>query len=179
MLKLIHSTFFLTSIAIAVFLVLTFPSLPLNGFGQNETPSNQDKDVTIKMQLKPNTIVKGVLDVTGFQFSATNSTALCPTTSCEYELIDGQSLFHFATDYEKILVGTIKIDTGESTQLKRMKTYLQAIEGRETDDGKTIQVLIGRLDIGIDEFHSEYSFSVNGTQTTIGDNVILDLKGTL
>lgn len=178
MLKLIHSTFFLTSIAIAVFLVLTFPSLPLNGFGQNETPSNQDKDVTIKMQLKPNTIVKGVFDVTGFQFSATNSTALCPTTSCEYELIDGQSLFHFATDYEKILVGTIKIDTGESTQLKRMKTYLQAIEGRETDDGKTIQVLIGRLDIGIDEFNPEYSFSVNGTQTTIGDNLILDLKGT-
>ncbi len=178
MLKLIHSTFFLTSIAIAVFLVLTFPSLPLNGFGQNETPSNQDKDVTLKMQLKPNTIVKGVFDVTGFQFSATNSTALCPTTSCEYELIDGQSLFHFATDYEKILVGTIKIDTGESTQLKRMKTYLQAIEGRETDDGKTIQVLIGRLDIGIDEFNPEYSFSVNGTQTTIGDNLILDLKGT-
>lgn len=179
MLKLIHSTFFLTSIAIAVFLVLTFPSLPLNGFGQNETPSNQDKDVTIKMQLKPNTIVKGVLDVTGFQFSANNSTALCPSTSCEYELISGQGLFHFATDYEKILVGTLKIDTGESTQLKRMKTYLQAIEERETDDGKTIQVLIGRLDIGIDEFHPEYSFSINGTQTTIGDNVILDLKGTL
>ncbi|HET7644535.1 MAG TPA: hypothetical protein VFK40_13595 [Nitrososphaeraceae archaeon] len=59
-----------------------------------------------------------------------------------------------------------------------MRTDLTAVEERQTVEGETIQVIEGTFDVGRDRDSAEYSLKLNGTLTTDGDSLILDLKGT-
>ena len=158
---------------------MTLPSLTLNGFSQTDT-SKQVEEVAIKFQLEPDedAPMEGYFKVSDFQFIPTGSTTLCPTSSCEYELENGRTLFQFKTDNEKSLVGIFKVDTGESTKIMEMDTNLKAVEELETDDGETLQVVEGKLKIGKNALTPEFEYKINGTQTTDGENLILELTGT-
>ena len=151
---------------------LTIPTMFVNGFVQSE--------VDIKMQLEPDTDapLEGYFVISDFQFIPTNSTSLCPTAACEYKLEDTHVLFQFESKKDKNLIGTFKIDTGESTIINEMRTDLTTVEERQTVEGETIQVIEGTFDVGRDRDSAEYSLKLNGTLTTTRDNLILDLKGT-
>ena len=152
---------------------LTIPTMFVNGFVQSE-------EVDIKMQLEPDTDapLEGYFVISDFQFIPTNSTSLCPTAACEYKLEDTHVLFQFESKKDKNLIGTFKIDTGESTIINEMRTDLTTVEERQTVEGETIQVIEGTFDVGRDRDSAEYSLKLNGTLTVTRDNLILDLKGT-
>ena len=93
-------------------------------------------------------------------------------------LEDTHVLFQFESKKDKNLIGTFKIDTGESTIINEMRTDLTTVEERQTVEGETIQVIEGTIDVGRDRDSAEYSLKLNGTLTVTRDNLILDLKGT-
>jgi len=152
---------------------LTIPTVFVNGLVQSE-------EVNIKMQLEPanDALLEGYFVMSDFHFIPTNSTSLCPNAACEYKLEDTHVLYQFESKKDKNLIGTFKIDTGESTIINEMRTDLTAVEERQTVEGETIQVIEGTFDVGRDRDSAEYSLKLNGTLTTDGYSLILDLKGT-
>ncbi|HEX5186428.1 MAG TPA: hypothetical protein VFV86_06015, partial [Nitrososphaeraceae archaeon] len=98
---------------------LTIPTMFVNGFVHSE-------EVDIKMQLEPDTDapLEGYFIISDFHFIPTNSTSLCPTAACEYKLENTHVLFQFESKKDKNLIGTFKIDTGESTIINEMRTDL-------------------------------------------------------
>ena len=101
---------------------------------------------------------------------------LCPTGNCEFELEGGQ-LDPAFTPGERMFNGKLNIDTGESRRIMNLLASWETIEERGGEDGETVQYIEGTLGIGRDEFNPDFEYRINGTMTPDGDNYLVALHG--
>lgn len=182
----------LTAATIMTILALTLPSLDLNGFSQTlqrldfQSNSNIDKseikdntqpELAAKIQLIPheNEFLDDYYQVSNFAFVLSNSSQLCPSGNCEYELEDGTMQAERIAG-ERSLAGRITIDTGDSKNMMELRASWKTIEEIEKN-GENVKVIGGILELGISQFGPENIYQINGTLTTDGDNYLLEIKG--
>ena len=182
----------LTAATIMTILALILPSLDLNGFSQTlqrldfQSNSNIDKseikdntqpELAAKIQLIPheNEFLDDYYQVSNFAFVLSNSSQLCPSGNCEYELEDGTMQAERIAG-ERSLAGRITIDTGDSKNMMELRASWKTIEEIEKN-GENVKVIGGILELGISQFGPENIYQINGTLTTDGDNYLLEIKG--
>lgn len=182
----------LTAATIMTILALTLPSLDLNGFSQTlqrldfQSNSNIDKseikdntqpELAAKIQLIPheNEFLDDYYQVSNFAFVLSNSSQLCPSGNCEYEL-EGGTMQAERIAGERSLAGRITIDTGDSKNMMELRASWKTIEEIEKN-GENVKVIGGILELGISQFGPENIYQINGTLTTDGDNYLLEIKG--
>ena len=182
----------LTAATIMTILALTLPSLDLNGFSQTlqrldfQSNSNIDKseikdntqpELAAKIQLIPheNEFLDDYYQVSNFAFVLSNSSQLCPSGNCEYELEDGTMQAERIAG-ERSLAGRITIDTGDSKNMMELRASWKTIDENEKN-GENVKVIGGILELGISQFGPENIYQINGTLTTDGDNYLLEIKG--
>jgi len=183
----------LTAVTIMTMLTLTLPSLDLNGFSQTlqrldfQSNSNIDKseikdntqpELAAKVQLVPheNEFLDDYYQVSNFTFVLSNSSQLCPSGNCEYEL-EGGIMQAERIAGERSLTGRITIDIDEFKQAMELRASWKTVDEVEKY-GKNVKVIGGILELGISQFGPENKYQINGTLTTDGDNYLLEIKGT-
>jgi hypothetical protein len=183
----------LTAATIMTILALTLPSLYLNGFSQTlqrldfQSNSNIDKseikdntqpELAAKIQLIPheNEFLDDYYQVSNFAFVLSNSSQLCPSGNCEYEL-EGGTMQAERIAGERSLTGRITIDIGEFKKAMELRASWKTVDEVEKY-GENIKVIGGILELGISQFGPENKYQINGTLTTDGDNYLLEIKGT-
>jgi hypothetical protein len=183
----------LIEITMVTILTLTLPSLSVPGFGQIlQTPdfpfnSNIDKseiimnntqaELATKIQLEPheNEYLYDYYQVSDFAFVLSNSSQLCPSGNCEYEL-EGGTMQAERISGERSLAGRITIDTGDSKNIMELRASWKTVEGIEKN-GENVKVVEGRLDLGTSQFNPENKYHINGTLTKQGENYLLEVNG--
>jgi hypothetical protein len=183
----------LTAVTIMTMLTLTLPSLDLNGFSQTlqrldfQSNSNIDKseikdntqpELAAKIQLVPheNEFLDDYYQVSNFTFVLSNSSQLCPSGNCEYEL-EGGTMQAERIAGERSLTGRITIDIDEFKKAMELRASWKTVDEVEKY-GENVKVIGGILDLGISQFGPENKYQINGTLTTDGDNYLLEIKGT-
>jgi hypothetical protein len=173
-------------------LTLILPSLSVDGFSQTlqmpdfQSNSNIDKseikdntqvELATKIQLVPheNEYLDDYYQVSDFAFVLSNSSQLCPSGNCEYEL-EGGTMQAERIPGERLLAGRITIDTGDSKQMMELRASWKTIEELEKN-GENIKVIKGILDLGTSQFNPENKYQINGTLTKLGENYLLEVKG--
>lgn len=184
----------LTAATIVAILTLILPSLSIDGFSQTlqilpdfESNSNIDKseiilnntqpELTAKIQLVPheNEYLDDYYQVSNFAFVLSNSSQLCPSGNCEYEL-EGGTMQAERISGERSLTGRITIDTGDSKNMIELHASWKTVEETEKN-GENVKVIKGVLDLGISQFNPENKYQINGTLTKQGENYLLEVKG--
>ena len=183
----------LTAATIVTILTLILPSLSIDGFSQTlqilpdfESNSNIDKseiilnntqpELTAKIQLVPheNEYLDDYYQVSNFAFVLSNSSQLCPSGNCEYEL-EGGTMQAERISGERSLTGRITIDTGDSKNMIELHASWKTVEETEKN-GENVKVIKGVLDLGISQFNPENKYQINGTLTKQGENYLLEVK---
>ena len=192
MIKIDTKSIILTAATIMTILALILPSLDLNGFSQtlqrldfqsnsnidkSEIKDNTQEELVTKIQLEPheNEYLNDTYQVSDFAFVLSNSSQLCPSGICEYELEDGTMQAERISG-ERSLAGRITIDTGDSKNMMELRASWKTIEEIEKN-GENVKVIGGILELGISQFGPENIYQINGTLTTDGDNYLLEIKG--
>jgi hypothetical protein len=182
----------LTAATIVTILTLTLPSLDLNGFSQTlQTPdfqsnSNIDKseimdntqaELAMKIQLEPheNEYLDDYYQVSDFAFVLSNSSQLCPSGNCKYELEDGIMQAERISG-ERSLAGRITIDTGDSKNMMELRASWKTVE-ETAKNGENVKVIKGILDLGTSQFNPENKYQINGTLTTDSNGYRVEVKG--
>ena len=183
----------LTAATIVTILTLILPSLSIDGFSQTlqiqdfESNSNIDKseiimnntqpELTAKIQLVPheNEYLDDYYQVSNFAFVLSNSSQLCPSGNCEYEL-EGGTMQAERISGERLLTGRITIDTGDSKNMIELHASWKTVEETEKN-GENVKVIKGVLDLGTSQFNPENKYQINGTLTKQGENYLLVVKG--
>jgi hypothetical protein len=183
----------LTAATIVTILTLILPSLSIDGFSQTlqipdfESNSNIDKseiimnntqpELTAKIQLVPheNEYLDDYYQVSNFAFVLSNSSQLCPSGNCEYEL-EGGTMQAERISGERSLTGRITIDTGDSKNMIELHASWKTVEETEKN-GENVKVIKGVLDLGTSQFNPENKYQINGTLTKQGENYLLVVKG--
>ena len=176
--RLSYRTFtVITSIAAMTILTLILPSLNLNIFSQSEIKDNTQPELAAKIKLVPheNEFLDDYYQVSDFAFVLSNSSQLCPTGTCEYEL-EGGTMQAERVPGERSLSGRITIDTGESKKVRELRASWKTVEEIEKNGGNVI-VIKGTLDLGTSQFNPENKYQINGTLSTEGDDYLLEVKG--
>ncbi len=174
-------------------LILTLPSLSMDGFSQtlqmpdfqsssstdkSEINDNTQPELIAKIQLVPheNEFLDDYYQVSDFVFVLSNSSQLCPSGNCEYEL-EGGTMQAERIPGERSLAGRITIDTGESKKAMELRASWKMVEELERN-GENVKVIEGILELGISQFRQDNVYKINGTLTTDVENYILEVKGT-
>jgi hypothetical protein len=182
----------LTAATIVTILTLTLPSLDLNGFSQTlqapdfQSNSNIDKseimdntqaELAMKIQLEPheNEYLDDYYQVSDFAFVLSNSSQLCPSGNCKYELEDGIMQAERISG-ERSLAGRITIDTGDSKNMMELRASWKTVE-ETAKNGENVKVIKGILDLGTSQFNPENKYQINGTLTTDSNGYLLEVKG--
>jgi hypothetical protein len=183
----------LSATTMATILTLTLLSLSMNGFSQTiKTPdfqsdSNIDKmeindnntqaELATKIQLEPheNEYLDDYYQVSDFVFVLSNSSQLCPSGSCEYDL-EGGIMQAERIPGERSLAGRITIDTGESKTMLEVRASWKTVKELEKNGGN-VKVIKGILDLGTSQFSPENKYQINGTLTKNGENYLLEVEG--
>jgi hypothetical protein len=183
----------LSATTIVTVLTLTLLSLSMDGFSQTlQTPdfqsdSNIDKseindnntqaELVMKIQLAPheNEYLEDYYQVSDFVFVLSNSSQLCPSGNCEYDL-EGGIMQAERIPGERSLAGRITIDTGESKKMLEVRASWKTIEELEKNGGN-VKVIKGVLDLGTSQFSPENKYQINGTLTKQGENYLLEVEG--
>ena len=184
----------LTAATIVAILTLILPSLSIDGFSQTlqilpdfESNSNIDKseiilnntqpELTAKIQLVPheNEYLDDYYQVSNFAFVLSNSSQLCPSGNCEYEL-EGGTMQAERIPGERSLSGRITIDTEGFKKALEFRASWKTIEELEKN-GENVKVIKGVLDLGTSQFNPENKYQINGTLTKYGENYLLEVKG--
>ena len=183
----------LTAATIVTILTLILPSLSIDGFSQTlqipdfESNSNIDKseiimnntqpELTAKIQLVPheNEYLDDYYQVSNFAFVLSNSSQLCPSGNCEYEL-EGGTMQAERISGERSLAGRITIDTGDSKNMIELHASWKTVKELE-ENGENVKVIKGVLDLGTSQFNPENKYQINGTLTKQGENYLLEVKG--
>ena len=176
--RLSYRTFtVITSIAAMTILTLILPSLNLNIFSQSEIKDNTQPELAAKIKLVPheNEFLDGYYQVSNFTFVLSNTSQLCPSGNCEYELEGGTMQAERIPD-ERSLAGRITIDTGESKKVRELRASWKTVEEIEKNGGNVI-VIKGILELGISQFRPDNKYQINGTLSTEGDDYLLEVKG--
>jgi hypothetical protein len=113
--------------------------------------------------------------VSNFALNTMETSELCPTGNCEFELEGGQLNPAF-TPGERSVVGKLRIDTGDSTKIMNLLASWQTVEETE-GEGETTQYIEGTLGIGQEEFSPDFEYRINGTMTSDGENYLVTLHG--
>jgi hypothetical protein len=183
----------LSATTIVTVLTLTLLTLSMNGFSQTlQTPdfqsdSNIDKreindnntqaELVMKIQLAPheNEYLDDYYQVSDFVFVLSNSSQLCPSGNCEYDL-EGGIMQAERIPGERSLAGRITIDTGESKKMLEVRASWKTIEELEKNGGN-VKVIKGVLDLGTSQFSPENKYQINGTLTKHDENYLLEVEG--
>ena len=183
----------LSTAIMVIILTLTLPNLNLEGFSQTQQipdfqpNSNIDKsekkdndtqvELTTKIQLEPheNEYLDDYYQVSDFVFVLSNSSQLCPSGNCEYELEDGIMQAERIPG-ERSLAGRITIDTGDSKKAMELRASWKTV-GELYKNDANIKVIKGILDLGTSQFSPENKYQINGTLTKHGENYLLEVKG--
>ncbi len=183
----------LSATTIVTILTSTLLSLSMDGFSQTlQTPdfqsdSNIDKmeindnntqaELAMKIQLAPheNEYLDDYYQVSDFVFVLSNSSQLCPSGNCEYDL-EGGIMQAERIPGERSLAGRITIDTGESKKMLEVRATWKTIEELEKNGGN-VKVIKGVLDLGTSQFSPENKYQINGTLTKHGENYLLEVGG--
>ena len=192
MIKSTFTVIFLTFITMITILILILPTLNLNIFSQtlqmpdfqsnsnidkNEINYNTQPELIAKIQLSPheNEFLDDYYQVSDFAFVLSNSSQLCPSGNCKYEL-EGGTMQAERIPGERSLAGRITIETGDSTKAMELRASWKAIEELEKND-ENVKVIEGVLDLGRSQFSPENKYQINGTFTKHGENYLLEVKG--
>lgn len=159
------------------------PEAQDNATGQQESTEEPEPprptDYAMKVQLEPheNDFLRndGFYQVSDFALAVSNSSELCPTGQCEFELEGGEMGSEFSPG-ERSLSGKLNVDTGDTTRIMDLSALWRTIEERQ-QDGETVQVIEGTLDASTDPVNPEYESQINGTLTPDGDDLILEVHG--
>jgi hypothetical protein len=203
MVKSPYQTIMIALVSMLTILTLTLPDTLLKGFSELEIPefkpkppatiedrdfqSNTDnvamqktpsEEIAMKVELEEheNEYLDDYYQVSDFAFVASNTSKLCPSGNCEYEIEDGEMGSEY-TAGERSLDGKFKVDTGESKKVMNMRASWETVEERETPDGETVNVIEGTFGVGRNEFSPEHEYQISGTLTPNGDGYILEAKG--
>jgi hypothetical protein len=163
------------------------PEVQGNGSGQMEPEAEPEPprpaDYAMKVQLEPheNEFLEadGWYQVSNFAIATSNSSELCPTGNCEFDL-DGGEMSGEGTPGERHLTGKLRIDTGGPTKIMNLDATWQTIEERE-QDGERVQVIEGTLNVGRGDevyINPEYQSQINGTLVPDGNGLLLEAHGT-
>ena len=182
----------LTAITMLTILTLILLNLSIDGFSQTrQTPdfqsnSNIDKseimdntqaELATKIQLVPheNEYLDDYYQVSDFAFVLSNSSQLCPSGNCKYEL-EGGTMQAERISGERLLAGRITIDTGDSKNMMELRASWKTVDeiGKK---GENVRVLKGTLDLGTSQFNPENKYQINGTLTKHGEYYLLEVKG--
>ena len=182
----------LTAITMLTILTLILPNLSIDGFSQTrQTPdfqsnSNIDKseimdntqaELATKIQLVPheNEYLDDYYQVSNFAFVLSNSSQLCPSGKCKYELEDGIMQAERISG-ERSLAGRITIDTGDSKNMMELRASWKTVDEFEKN-GDNVKDIKGTLDLGTSQFNPENKYQINGTLTKHGEYYLLEVKG--
>lgn len=147
---------------------------------ESEPEPPRAQDFAMKVQLEPHEneflADDGYYQVSDFAIAISNSSKLCPTGNCEFDL-DGGEMTGEITPGERQLNGKLRVDTGDSTKIMNLNAQWQTVEERE-QDGETVRVIEGTLDAGNDPAKPEYQSQINGTLVPDGNDFILEATGT-
>jgi hypothetical protein len=182
----------LTATCMVTILTLILLSLSLDGFSQtlqmpefqsnsnidkSEIKRNTQEELATKIQLVPhqNEFLDDYYQVSNFAFVLSNSSQLCHSGNCEYEL-EGGTMQAERNSGERSLAGRITIDTGDYKNMMELRASWKTVEEIEKN-GENIKVIKGTLDLGTSQFNPENKYEINGTLTKQGDNYLLEIKG--
>jgi hypothetical protein len=143
---------------------------------QNSESPPEEIAMKILLDEHENQFLDDYYQVDDFAFVTSNTSKLCPTPNCEYEIDDGQMQREF-TAGERTLTGKFKVDTGESKKVMNLRASWETVEERETPDGETVNVIEGTFGVGKNQFNPEHEYQITGTLTPDGDGYILEAKG--
>jgi hypothetical protein len=147
------------------------------GLTEEREQEPRPTDFAMKVQLEPhdNEFLEGWYQVSDFALATSNSSELCPTGQCEFEL-EGGEMSAESTPGERSLNGKLNVETGDTTRILDLSVFWHAVEERQ-QDGETVQVIEGTLDASRDPTNPEYQSEINGTLTPDGNDFILELHG--
>ena len=182
----------LTAASIVTILTLTLPSLDLDGFSQplqrldfqsnsnidkSELKDNTQPELTAKIQLVPheNIYLDDYYQVANFGFVLSNSSQLCPSGNCKYEL-EGGTMQAERISGERSLTGRITIDAGDSKYMIELHASWNTVKELQ-QNSVNVQVIKGILDLGTSQFNPENKYQINGTLSKHGENYLLEIKG--
>ena len=175
-----------------IILPLTLQDLMVDGFGQTQqmpvfqSNSNIDKheindnntqaELAMQIQLEPheNEYLDDYYQISDFAFVLSNSSQLCPSGNCKYEL-EGGTMQAERIPGERSLAGRITIETGDSKKAMELRASWKTIEFKNGEN----KVIKGILDLGTSQFSPENKYHINGTLTKFGENYLLEVKGAL
>ena len=182
----------LTAASIVTILTLTLSSLDLDGFSQplqrldfqsnsnidkSELKDNTQPELTAKIQLVPheNKYLDDYYQVANFGFVLSNSSQLCPSGNCKYEL-EGGTMQAERISGERSLTGRITIDAGDSKYMIELHASWNTVKELK-QNSVNVQVIKGILDLGTSQFNPENKYQINGTLSKHGENYLLEIKG--
>jgi hypothetical protein len=182
----------LTATTMVTILTLILLNLSIDGFSQTlQTPdfqsnSNIDKseimdntqaELATKIQLVPheNEYLDDYYQVSDFVFVLSNSSQLCPSGNCKYEL-EGGTMQAERISGERSLAGRITIDTGDSKNMMELRASWKTVDEFEKN-GDNVKDIKGTLDLGTSQFNPENKYQINGTLTKHGEYYLLEVKG--
>jgi hypothetical protein len=183
----------LTVTTMVTILTLTLPSLSVDGFSQTQQMSDfqpnsnidkmeiKDNDTQVELMMKihlephENEYLDDYYQVSDFVFMLSNSSQLCPSGNCEYEL-EGGTMQAERIPGERSLAGRITIDTEGFKKAMELRAFWKTIEDLEKN-GENVKVIKGILDLGTSQFNPENKYQINGTLTKYGENYLLEVKG--
>jgi hypothetical protein len=192
MVQIDTKTINLTAITMVTILTLILLNLSIDGFSQtlqtpdfqsnsnidkNEIMDNTQAELNTKIQLEPheNEYLDDYYQVSDFVFVLSNSSQLCPSGNCKYELEDGTMQAERISG-ERSLAGRITIDTGDSKNMMELRASWKTVDEIEKN-GENVKVIKGTLDLGTSQFNPENKYQINGTLTKLGEYYLLEVKG--
>jgi hypothetical protein len=182
----------LTTTTMVTILTLISLNLSIDGFSQtlqtpdflsnpnidkSEIKDNTQAELAIKIQLVPHEseYLDDYYQVSDFAFVLSNSSQLCPSGNCKYEL-EGGTMQAERISGERLLAGRITIDTGDSKNMMELRASWKTVDEIEKN-GENVNVIKGTLDLGTSQFNPENKYQINGTLTKHGEYYILEVKG--
>ena len=173
-------------------LTLTLPSLSIDGFsqtlqtldlqsnsiiGKSEIMNNTQAELSTKIQLVPheNEYLDDYYQVFDFAFVLSNSSQLCPSGNCRYEL-EGGTMQAERISGERSLAGRITIDTGDSKNMMELRASWKTVD-EFGKSGENVKLIKGTLDLGTSQFNPENKYQINGTLKKHGEYYLLEVKG--
>ena len=98
--------------------------------------------IAAQIELEPTPGLEDYYDVSNFAFNTMETSELCPTGNCDFDLEGGQ-LFPSFTPEDRLLSGKLSVDTGESRRIMNLLADWQTVEERESENGETVEYMEG------------------------------------
>jgi hypothetical protein len=147
---------------------------------QEEEEPGLSGEFAMEIQLEPHEVdfleEGGMYQVSDFFLVVSNSSELCSNSNCEFEL-EGGEMSGEITPGQRQLTGKLRINTGNSTDVRDLFAAWQTVEELE-EEGEVLQIIEGTLEVGNEPIDPVYESHINGTLNSDGDDLILEVHGT-